>query len=135
MESSTSSTTLNLSSSSSQTLRSPHKNSFSPEFFVNAEISNKLHLHSTTRRIFIGPKPINWSYKKKSLFFPKSIYAEPLKIVKKNQPAQSDRNCLTSSNVINKRERQVTFIASRDSIGPTNLSSLDYYEIITKSRR
>lgn len=135
MESSTSSTTLNLSSSSSQTLRSPHKNSLSSELFINAEISNKLHLHSTTRRIFIGPKPINWSYKKKSFFFPKSIYAEPLKIVKK-KPAQSDRNCLPSSNVIiSKREKRVTFIASRDSIGPTNLSSLDYYEIISKSRR
>ncbi|CAB4488022.1 unnamed protein product [Rhizophagus irregularis] len=135
MESSTSSTTLNLSSSSSQTLRSPHKNSLSSELFINAEISNKLHLHSTTRRIFIGPKPINWSYKKKSFFFPKSIYAEPFKIVKK-KPAQSDRNCLPSSNVIiSKREKRVTFIASRDSIGPTNLSSLDYYEIISKSRR
>ncbi|GES72911.1 PH domain protein [Rhizophagus clarus] len=136
MEASTS-TTFNSSSSSSQTqtLRLPHKNLFSSELFINAEISNKLHLHSTTRRIFIGPRPINWSYKKKSFFFSKSIYAEPLKIIKKNKFSQSGRNSLTSSNgIINKRERQVTFIASRDSIGPTNLSSLDYYEIISKSR-
>jgi hypothetical protein len=132
MESSTTSTTLNPSNS----LRSSHKNSLSSELFINAEISNKLHLHSTTRRIFIGPKPTNWSYKKKSFFFSKSIYAEPLKIIKENQPSQSDRNCTTLSNgIINKRERRVTFIASRDSVGPTNLSSLDYYEIISRSRR
>ncbi|CAI2176254.1 11906_t:CDS:2 [Funneliformis geosporum] len=65
------------------------------------------HLHSTTRRIFIGPTPSNWSYKKSSLWFSKSDQA-------------------THHHGLN---RQRTFRAEPEFRGPTNISSLDFCEI------
>ncbi|CAG8441057.1 8832_t:CDS:2 [Scutellospora calospora] len=38
----------------------------------NLSKSMSLHLHSTSRRIFIGPTPANWNYQKNSLWFSKS---------------------------------------------------------------
>ncbi len=94
------------------------------------------HLHSTTRRIFIGPTPTNWSYKKKSFFFSKSNYAKTRQINQDQQPTQQNRDSLILANgTVSKREKQKNFVAKRDSTGPTNLSSLDYNEIISKSQR
>jgi hypothetical protein len=145
MESSSSSATFDPSNSSSQTLHNyahqnlPPKPSFtlSSDIFSNPEKSNKmsLHLHSTTRRIFIGPTPANWSYKKKSLLFSKRDFAKSLQSPK-NQSSRRNRNSsILSNGIINKREKQDTFIASRDSTGPMNLSSLDYYEVISKNKK
>ncbi|RIA97755.1 Pleckstrin homology domain-containing protein [Glomus cerebriforme] len=126
MESSPSLTAFN-PSNSSQTLRLSHQNSLSSDLFNNNELLNRasFHLHSTSRRIFIGPTPINWSYKKKSFFFSKSHSFDP---IIKNNSSRKNKN-------INKNERRETFVASRDSIGPKNLSSLDFYEFISKSQR
>src|SRR6266540_1324625 len=66
------------------------------------------HLHSTNRRIFIGPTPLNWSYKKTSLWFSKSDQA-------------------THHNGPN---RQRTFRAEPEVKGPTNISSLDFCEVL-----
>ncbi|CAG8520002.1 7697_t:CDS:2 [Funneliformis mosseae] len=65
------------------------------------------HLHSTTRRIFIGPTPSNWSYKKNSLWFSKSDQA-----THHNSP-----------------NRQRTFRSEPEFRGPTNIASLDFCEI------
>ncbi|GBB85275.1 hypothetical protein RclHR1_11830006 [Rhizophagus clarus] len=64
------------------------------------------HLHSTTRRIFIGPTPANWSYKKSSFWFSKSDHATHHK----------------------GPNRQRTFRAEPEVKGPTNMSSLDFYD-------
>ncbi|CAG8631791.1 11973_t:CDS:2, partial [Cetraspora pellucida] len=69
----------------------------------NISRSMSLHLHSTFRRIFVGPTPVNWNYKKKSFWFSKSERA-----------------------VHHGSRRQKTFRAATDVIGTTNMSSLDY---------
>ncbi|CAB4381650.1 unnamed protein product [Rhizophagus irregularis] len=73
--------------------------------FISKSMSK--HLHSTTRRIFIGPTPTNWSYKKSSFWFSKSEQATHHK----------------------GPNRQRTFRAEPEVKGPTNMSSLDFYEI------
>ncbi|RHZ67772.1 hypothetical protein Glove_299g29 [Diversispora epigaea] len=65
-----------------------------------------LHLHFTSRRIFIGPTPVNWNYKKKSIWFSKS-----------DQCHQEKRPG---------KRRQRTFIVEPGTIGPSNMSSLDF---------
>ncbi|CAG8553080.1 7854_t:CDS:2 [Cetraspora pellucida] len=69
----------------------------------NISRSMSLHLHSTFRRIFVGPTPVNWNYKKKSFWFSKSERA-----------------------VHHGSRRKKTFRAATDVIGTTNMSSLDY---------
>ena len=65
------------------------------------------HLHSTTRRVFIGPTPSNWSYKKSSLWFSKSDQA-----IHHQGP-----------------NRQKTFRAEPESKGPSNICSLDFCQV------
>ncbi|CAG8573882.1 14357_t:CDS:2, partial [Dentiscutata heterogama] len=69
----------------------------------NLSKSMSLHLHSTSRRIFVGPIPANWNYKKKSIWFSKSEKA-----------------------VHHGTRRRKTFRAASDVVGPNNISSLDY---------
>ncbi|CAG8805834.1 12228_t:CDS:2, partial [Racocetra persica] len=69
----------------------------------NISRSMSLHLHSTFRRVFVGPTPVNWNYKKKSFWFSKSDRA-----------------------VHRGTRKRKTFRAATDVIGPTNMSSLDY---------
>src|SRR5688572_3359354 len=112
----------------------PRQDSHPPK---NTEPSNSLssHLHSTTRRIFIGPTPTNWSYKKKSFFFSKSNHAKAHQNVKNKLTTKQKRTGLILTNgTIKKREKQKDFVARRDSIGPSNLTSLDYDEIISRSQ-
>ncbi|RIA85001.1 Pleckstrin homology domain-containing protein [Glomus cerebriforme] len=72
--------------------------------FISMSMSR--HLHSTSRRIFIGPTPSNWSYKKSSIWFSKSDQATHHK----------------------GPNRQRTFRAEPEVKGPTNMSSLDFGE-------
>ncbi|CAG8606842.1 497_t:CDS:2 [Acaulospora morrowiae] len=58
------------------------------------------HLHSTSRRVFIGPTPMNWNYKKRSLLFSKSDQVE--------------------------HHGKKTFRAESYAIGPNNVLPLDY---------
>lgn len=87
-----------------------------PSIKVGVE-SLSLHLHLISRRIFVGPTPANWNYKKKSILFAKSDHAKH------------------HHNHYNHRKgKQRTFRATLESIGPSNTSSLDF-RILEERRR
>ncbi|RIB14956.1 Pleckstrin homology domain-containing protein [Gigaspora rosea] len=83
-------------------------NQWVPQHSLSGEPHNlsrpmSLHLHSTSRRVFIGPTPANWNYKKTSLWFSKSEKA-----------------------VHHGTRRRKTFRAESDVVGPNNMTSLYY---------
>ena len=81
------------------------QHSLSLDSSISAPMSK--HLHSTTRRVFIGPTPLNWSYKKSSLWFSKNDQA-----IHHKGP-----------------NRQRTFRANSEVKGPANMFLLDFKEV------
>ncbi|CAI2183773.1 16620_t:CDS:2 [Funneliformis geosporum] len=109
---------------SSSNIINPSNSSFTHQNSPTLSLSNSFtdtksstsmstHLHSATRRTFIGPTASNWPHKKTSYFFIKSNDSKS-QVVKKRSSQQS-------RNIIKGGETQITSTDSRDAASSSKI--------------